>query len=162
MITVTKTEDAVIPLGIVDQLVMRLNVSEDQRGELKKHIERSLSEVWQTMSRNDSIQFSIRESAIAFGVMRSVQNAQTETDQGGFIAPPSLGRLLICMFVPIDKQEDRLADFDERLRVLWIPEFGPRIGRLVYVWHALRSAGAILKIGLSAAIVDRIARKFGW
>ena len=72
--------------------------------------------------------------------------------------PPLVGRLTLCLLLPLDKQADRVADFDEMLNTVWIPQFGPRIGRLIYIWHAFRSAGAIIRIGITAAIVDRIVR----
>ncbi len=75
---------------------------------------------------------------------------------------PYVGRFLICLFLQPDKQEDRLADFEEKLNKVWIPQFGNTVGQVVYVCHAIRSAGAIAKIGLTAAIVDRITRAFGW
>ena len=75
---------------------------------------------------------------------------------------PYAGRLLICLFVAPDKQEDRLADFQEKLNTVWIPECGLRIGRIVCLWHAVKSVSAIVRIGVVTAIVDRIARAVGW
>jgi hypothetical protein len=85
-----------------------------------------------------------------------------EESSSAAFSPPILGKMLLCLLLSPDKQEDRLADFEERLITRWIPDFGPRIARLIYVWHALWSAGAIIRIGLTAAIIDRISRKFGW
>lgn len=75
---------------------------------------------------------------------------------------PYVGRFLICLFIQPDKQEDRLADFEEKLNEVWVPQFGRTVGQVVYVCHAIRSSGAIVRIGLTAAIVDRITRAFGW
>jgi hypothetical protein len=71
---------------------------------------------------------------------------------------PFLGRLFLCLFLPPEKHADRLGDFDEMLNTVWLPQFGPRLGRLIYIWHALRSAGAIIRIGITATVVDRIVR----
>ena len=72
--------------------------------------------------------------------------------------PPFIGRLLLCLFLPAGKQVDRLADFDEMLSTVWIPQFGSRIGRFIYICQALRSTGAIIRIGVTAAIVDKFVR----
>jgi hypothetical protein len=74
---------------------------------------------------------------------------------------PYFGRLLISLLVSVEKQQDRLADFEEMLAKIWIPQFGPLGGRLVYIWNALKSAGAIIRISVTAAIADWIARKLG-
>jgi hypothetical protein len=83
-------------------------------------------------------------------------------DEQSISKPPYTGKLIVCLFVPLEKQEDRLADFEEKLSMVWIPHFGNSVGRLVYVWHAIRSAGSIVRIGLVAAIIDRVTRACGW
>ena len=75
---------------------------------------------------------------------------------------PAAAYFLVCLFVSPDKQQDRLADFHELLNTEWIPRFGPRIGSFFCVWHAITSAGAIVKIGIIAAVVDRIKGVFGF
>lgn len=75
--------------------------------------------------------------------------------------PPHLGKLIICLFVSPEKQVDRLADFEELFTVVWLPSFGARIARLIYVAHAIRSAGAIVRIGVITAIADGIVRALG-
>jgi len=93
-------------------------------------------------------------------MFRIKQFTTSPRDKG--MHPPFLGKLLLCLFIAPDKQQDRLADFEESLTIVWIPQFGVRIGRLVYVWNAARSVGAIVRIGIAAAIVDRIRRAIGW
>jgi hypothetical protein len=75
--------------------------------------------------------------------------------------PPRLGEFIICLFVPPEKQEDRLADFEERFTSLWLPKFGARIARLIYLAQAIRSAGAIIRIGIITAVVDGVIRAIG-
>jgi hypothetical protein len=71
-------------------------------------------------------------------------------------AVPYFAKLLLCLSVASEKQEHALGDFEERLNKLWIPQFGPRMGRLVCVWWAARSMAGILRFGIIAALVDRI------
>src|SRR5258708_5962606 len=106
------------------------------------------------------LEFSV--GSIAFWLSISATVYHWRSSSTLWIAALYLGRLIVCLFVPADKQEDRLADFEEMLNTVWIPQFGRRIGRLVYIWQALRSASAILKIGAVTAVADRIARSFGW
>jgi hypothetical protein len=73
---------------------------------------------------------------------------------------PYVGKLLICLFVQPDKQQDRLADFEEKLNTLWIPNFGMVIGRFVYLGHAIRSAGSVWKIAATTTMLDWIIRLF--
>lgn len=76
--------------------------------------------------------------------------------------PPCLGTLLICLFVPLDRQKERLGDFEEQFTTLWLPRFGPRVARLVYMAHAARSVAAMVRIALTAAVMDRVLRAIGW
>jgi hypothetical protein len=75
--------------------------------------------------------------------------------------PPWIGELVVCLIVPPDRQEDRLADFAEKLQTVWLTQFGPRLAGTVYVAHALWSAAAVVRIGTVAAVVDLISRWFG-
>jgi hypothetical protein len=77
------------------------------------------------------------------------------------VEPPYLGEIVICLFVTPEKQVDRLADFEELFTLIWLPKFGTRIARLIYITHAIKSAGAIIRIGLTTAIVDRLLRALG-
>lgn len=76
--------------------------------------------------------------------------------------PPRSGQLLICLFVPPDRQADRLGDFEEQFNTVWLPRFGPRMARFIYMTHALRSAAAIIRITAIATVADRVMRAFGW
>jgi hypothetical protein len=76
--------------------------------------------------------------------------------------PPLFGKIILCLFISPEKQQDRLADFEELYNTIWKPNFGPKIANLVYVSNALKSAFAIVKIGIVAAIADRVARALGW
>jgi hypothetical protein len=70
--------------------------------------------------------------------------------------PPRLGEFLICLLVPPDRQQDRLGDFEEKFNTLWLPKFGPRIARIFYITHAIRSAVSFFRIATIAAVLDRL------
>ena len=69
---------------------------------------------------------------------------------------PRFGELLICLFVPLDRQNDQLGDFEEIFNTLWVPKFGIRLAKVIYILHALRSGAAILRIALVAKLVNRV------
>ena len=71
---------------------------------------------------------------------------------------PRLGELIICLFTSPDRQIDRLADFAELFQTEWLPRFGPRVARWVYVAQALQSAAAVVRIDVIANVVDCIVR----
>jgi hypothetical protein len=75
---------------------------------------------------------------------------------------PIFGKFILCLFLPLEKTEDRLGDFEERYNKTWSKLFGPRVGQLIYIMKALGSAGAIIRIGVIAYIVDRVRRAFGF
>ena len=75
-------------------------------------------------------------------------------------APPWIGEFLICLFVRPDRQEDRLADFAEKYRTLWLPKF-PRLAGALYVAHVLWSAVDVARITAIAAVVDWVRRFLG-
>jgi len=77
-------------------------------------------------------------------------------------APPRLGEFLVCIFVPLDKQMDRLGDFEERFNTLWLPRFGARVARIIYITHAVRSAVTVFRLAAVAAVVDRVMGVFHW
>jgi hypothetical protein len=78
------------------------------------------------------------------------------------VEPPRLGQFLICLFVPADRQAERLGDFEEMLRTLWVPRFGLWGGRVLYTAHAIRSAGAIVRIAAVAMLIDRVKGVLGF
>ena len=59
-------------------------------------------------------------------------------------------------FVVPDRQEDRLADFAERLRSVWVPRFGNRLGQCVHIIQVLRSMAAVPRIAAAFATSDPI------
>ena len=70
--------------------------------------------------------------------------------------PPPFGELLIYPFVVPDRQEDRLADFAERLRSVWVPRFGNRLWQCVHIIQVLRSMAAVPRIAAAFATSDPI------
>jgi hypothetical protein len=74
---------------------------------------------------------------------------------------PYVARLALCLFVARQNQAPTLGDLEEKLNQIWIPTCGPRVGRLVCIWHAVWSVGAMIRIGAMAAIVDWITRLLG-
>jgi hypothetical protein len=74
--------------------------------------------------------------------------------------PPRLGELLICLFTRLDRQAERLGDFEEKFRNLWLPRFGPRIARIMYIFQVVRTAIAFSSVAMVAALVDRIVGVF--
>jgi hypothetical protein len=90
-------------------------------------------------------------------VMRSSQRRRLPRNT----RPSRLGQLLICLFVPVDRQQDRLGDFEEKFNTLWLPRFGRRLAQIIYIIHAIRLGAAVLRIAAVAAIVDRVVRALG-
>jgi hypothetical protein len=72
---------------------------------------------------------------------------------------PRFGEMLLCIFTKVERQQDRLGDFEERFRE-WERKFGMRAARRLYLLHALRSADDLVKIGIAGAIVDWLSRWF--
>lgn len=70
--------------------------------------------------------------------------------------PSRLGEFLICLFVPVDRQQDQLGDFEEKFNTLWLPKFGPRVARIIYIIHAARSAVTVFRIAAITAVVDHL------
>ena len=75
-------------------------------------------------------------------------------------SPPHIGELLICLFVPPDRHKERLGDFEELFNTVWVPRFGVRLARCVYIAQALRSAVAVMGIGAVAMVADRVWHAF--
>ena len=72
--------------------------------------------------------------------------------------PPHWGELLLCLFVPPERQQERLGCLVERFHN-WEQRFGTRTARRLYIMHALRSPWDIVKIGAFGALMDRF---FHW
>lgn len=62
----------------------------------------------------------------------------------------------MCLFVGTDRQQEKLGDFEELFNTVWLPKFGVRLAKLIYLWHALRSGVAIIRIDAVAAFADRV------
>jgi hypothetical protein len=67
--------------------------------------------------------------------------------------PPFLGQLIICLFTPLDRQADRLADFEECFSTIWLPKFGSKLARIIYCFQTLRSV--LIAAGLSIVFTSR-------
>src|SRR5271170_7304098 len=70
---------------------------------------------------------------------------------------PVIGELLLCLFLPPERQKERLGCFEERYND-WKSKFGARIARRMYYFHSLCSIGAIIKIVTLGFVVDKIYR----
>lgn len=79
----------------------------------------------------------------------------------GIITPPRAGQLLVCLFVHPDRQQDRLGDFEELYRVVWVPRFGRRIAACVYVAQAARLAVTAFGFAVVAGAVRHFWAAFG-
>ena len=75
-------------------------------------------------------------------------------------APASrIGALIICLFVPINQQKERLGDFEELYRMVWLPRFRrPTLAKAVYIANALKSVADVLKITAVAWLCDQIGK----
>lgn len=76
--------------------------------------------------------------------------------------PPKFGEFLICWFVPLDRQDERLGDFNEKFTKSWVPRFGARGAKIVYLAHLIWSAAAVVRITIFVAAMDRVMRAFRW
>jgi hypothetical protein len=76
------------------------------------------------------------------------------------VPTPRVGELIICLFTPLNRQLDRLADHAELFTTEWVPRFGERIARWIYIGKAVGSAVAVIKIVAIAAIADWVSRVF--
>jgi hypothetical protein len=56
---------------------------------------------------------------------------------------PRFCELLFCLLVEPEFHKDRLADYQERFKGLWVPKFGYRSAVAMYVWHVLRQSKLI-------------------
>jgi hypothetical protein len=59
------------------------------------------------------------------------------------LGPPIACEFLLCLAVDPEYQEDRLCDFQEQFRRVWVPKFGRRVAIAMYVWHVLRQSRLI-------------------
>jgi len=73
--------------------------------------------------------------------------------------PPKFGILLICLAVPVEKQFDRLGDFDEIFNAVWLKRFPPTVAKMIYVWKALLCASAVIRATILASVIDYIVKK---
>jgi hypothetical protein len=78
------------------------------------------------------------------------------------VYPPKFGDFLICLFVPLDRQQERLGDFEEKFSLVWVPRFGVRTAKFIYIVHAARTAVTVVRAAAIGALVDRVMRAFGW
>jgi hypothetical protein len=89
------------------------------------------------------------------------QPNEREATRGGGALTPSIGEFIVCLFTPLERQGDRLADFAELFNSLWVPRFGARVAKLIYIVQALRSAAAVIRFAAVAAFADWIGRALG-
>lgn len=71
-------------------------------------------------------------------------------------SPPAFGQFLVCLFVSLDRQSERLGDMEEIFSTVWVPKFGPHIAQLIYLSHALSCAARLIKGAAVVAFVDRL------
>jgi hypothetical protein len=71
-------------------------------------------------------------------------------------SPPQIGELIVCLIVRSDRQREALGDFEELFNTIWLPKFGPRLAKCVYIAQAARSTVATIGIGTAAAIAGRL------
>jgi len=71
-----------------------------------------------------------------------------------------LGEFLICLFVPPEHQEDRLGDFSQKFTMVWLKRFSPFWARFIYLFHALKTAGWMVRSAVVGAVVDRVMKIF--
>jgi hypothetical protein len=89
------------------------------------------------------------------------ENARRDHEQPNVSqSPPLLGELLVCLFVPADRQEEQLGDLEEKFRKLWLPKFGRRAAPIVYIVNAILDRAVMISIGLVAAAIDRLLGVF--
>jgi hypothetical protein len=120
-----------------------------------------LDDVHRSMSATIPVALPTRKAAVTFAIDQPLAHISTTKLESDCAVPPRLGELIICLFVPTNRQDDRLADFREIFESIWLPRFGSRLAGWVYIAQALRSAGAVVRIAAMAAILDRVARAFG-
>ena len=99
----------------------------------------------------------------AIGAVRrelAVVSEKIATQQTTTPTPPWIGELIICLFVQPDRQADRIADFAEQYRTLWLPKF-PRLAGALYIAHVLWSGADVAKITTVAAVMDFVSQLLG-
>jgi hypothetical protein len=74
---------------------------------------------------------------------------------------PRFGGVIIDLFVRLDRQEELRGDLLEIFNCRWVPTYGIRVARWMYVWQALRSVVAIRTTAL-IALIDWLMRHLGW
>jgi hypothetical protein len=118
-------------------------------------------QVYRSMSATIPVTLPLPRRAMALVSDQPLDPPASSTAAVNRATPPRVGELIVCLFVPANRQGDRLADFAEVFEVVWMPRFGGRLARWVYIAQALRSAGAVVRIAAITALVDRVARAFG-
>ena len=83
-----------------------------------------------------------------------VVSPSNSMDKSPNISPPRIGKFIVCLFVPLDRQDDRLGDLEETFNTLWVKEFGVRLAKFIYIWHAVRIVVVAMGIGAFAAFKD--------
>jgi hypothetical protein len=90
-----------------------------------------------------------------------VRAASTYTTPAAPNPPPRIGEFLLAFFVAPEAQEEKLGDMAERFTKTWLPRFGARGARLVYLWHALWLGQRLWRGALFCAAADWFVRKIG-
>ena len=75
-------------------------------------------------------------------------------------APPRTGEFILCLLTRPDRQVDRLGDFEEKYRTLWLPRFGQHQANMVYIVNAVCCAGTAIRIATIAKVIDYIRSLF--
>jgi hypothetical protein len=82
-------------------------------------------------------------------VLRSIRQILAEEEAG--LEPPLKAERLLNYVLPRARREEILGDLEEDYHTNWLPKFGHREARRLYWWHAIRSTGPMLWIGLKAS-----------
>ena len=85
-------------------------------------------------------------------------NLAEQQDKEHNSRPPPFGEFLLSILTPIDKQKERIADFEEIFVSVWVPKFGARRARLIYMWQA---GGVLVRTAFVAWILERFSRAMG-
>jgi DNA-binding winged helix-turn-helix (wHTH) protein len=119
--------------------------------------------VWGFGYRFSGPALPIRSTPVAKGrAAKGRMAAQGVPERAASVPPvPRVGQLFVCLFVRPDRQQDRLGDFEELFRVVWVPRFGPKIAAWVYTAQAMRAAVSTLGVGVVAATLGHIWAALG-
>jgi hypothetical protein len=107
-------------------------------GPVQRQSEQSHELIWYPQGTDDAAMVAVQESVrrrIFVAAIAAGDNCFTysgvATAPITFAPVPRLGEFIICMFVGLDRQEERLGDMEEQFNLRWESRFGLRAAHLI-------------------------------